>query len=125
KKKKKVPIEKKIEEEEVIEETIDFSTLEEELEKEIEEEPKEIKVEEPELSEIQEKFEISEEEKKQILKELLRIKGIGKVSGEKLVTAGIKSIKDLIEADVKELSSSSGIKEEKLLKFIEEAKKLE
>ncbi|NVM03031.1 MAG: hypothetical protein HWN67_11880 [Candidatus Helarchaeota archaeon] len=126
KKKKKIPTIEKIEKkEEAIEETVDFSTLEEELEEAIEEEAKELELEEIEPGEIQEKFVISEEDKKEILKELFKIKGVGKVSGEKLVNAGIRSIKALIEANIEELSSSTGIKEQKLQKFIEEAKKLE
>ncbi len=125
-KKKKAPKIKKIEKEEVVmEETVDFSTLEEELEEQIEEELIEKEQEEPETSEIQKKFVISEEDKKEILKELLKIKGVGKVSGEKLINAGIRSIQDLIEANLKELSSSTDIKEQKLQNFIDEAKKLE
>ncbi|MHA1298903.1 MAG: ribosomal protein L13e [Candidatus Helarchaeota archaeon] len=120
KKIKKAEIDKKAKkvEEKISEKSVDFSTLEEELEEIEELETKEIK------EDLETKFIISQDDKKEILKQLNKVKGIGKMSGEKLINGGIRSIQDLIEADIKKLSESTGIKEDKLEKFVEEAKKV-
>jgi len=113
KKKKIVKIEKP--EKESDEKIIDFSTLEEEVEEKIAEGRKEKE---------EQKFIITETDKREILRKLNKIKGVGKVSGEKLINGGIRSIEDLIQANVEELSSKTGINEDKIQKFIEEAKKV-
>jgi large subunit ribosomal protein L13e len=108
-----------------LEEVVDFATLEEEL-IEKPEEVKEKKPKEEKLAEekIKGKVEIMDKEKKEILRQLNKIKGVGKVSGEKLINAGIKSIQDLIDADIQDLSKKSGIKETTLQKYVDEAKKV-
>ncbi|RLG58560.1 MAG: hypothetical protein DRN95_04135 [Candidatus Hydrothermarchaeota archaeon] len=52
------------------------------------------------------------------------IKGVGKKRAEALESAGIKTVEDLIKADIGKLSEKTKISEKLLKKYIEEAKKL-
>lgn len=52
------------------------------------------------------------------------IKGVGKKRAEALESAGIKTVEDLIKADIGKLSEKTKISEKLLRKYIEEAKKL-
>ena len=52
------------------------------------------------------------------------IKGVGKKRAEALESAGIKTVEDLIKADIDKLSEKTKISEKLLRKYIEEAKKL-
>ncbi|MHA1237872.1 MAG: ribosomal protein L13e [Candidatus Odinarchaeia archaeon] len=60
------------------------------------------------------------------LDELVQIKGLGKTSAEKLINAGIQSIKDLlnVEKNIEKVAEETGISATRLQKWIEEAKKL-
>ncbi len=123
---KKKKMEETIEEEtEYIEEEIEGAKEElEEPEKEIKEGLKEELVSE----EVEEVESISEEPEEDVIlkaeEELLKCKGIGKKIAQKLIDAGIFSLKELIEADLEELAKSSGITKQKLKKFQEEAEKM-
>jgi len=52
------------------------------------------------------------------------IKGVGKKRAEALESAGIKTVEDLIKADIGKLSEKTKISEKLLRKYVEEAKKL-
>ncbi|MHA1253885.1 MAG: helix-hairpin-helix domain-containing protein [Candidatus Helarchaeota archaeon] len=133
---KKKKMEEIIEEEsEYIEEELEGTKEElEEPEKEIEEGLKEElvseEIESPEsISEkVEEDESISEEAEEDVIlkaeEELLKCKGMGKKIAQKLINAGIFSLKDFIEADLEELAKSSGIPKQKLKKFQEEAEKI-
>lgn len=119
--KKKEPKVPKKERKEIEAEIIDLT----ELGEEIEEKPEEAEKIEEKKEVSEKKYIISKEDIKRILKELNKVKGIGKVTGEKLINAGIRSVKDLIEADPQELAANSGIKEEKIKQYINNATKSE
>jgi len=56
--------------------------------------------------------------------ELLKCKGIGKKSAEKLIDAGIFSLKELVDADPNELEKLSGISKSRISQFQKSAKDL-
>ena len=57
--------------------------------------------------------------------DLTQIKGIGSKRAEKLGLAGIKNISDLANSSIQVLSSKTNISEKNLLKWINQAKKIE
>ncbi|MHA1797181.1 MAG: helix-hairpin-helix domain-containing protein [Candidatus Helarchaeota archaeon] len=62
---------------------------------------------------------------KDFIKELMKVKGLGKTSAEKIANEGkIKTMEEFKNVDVSDLAKKTGISEKKLIKFIEEVKKL-
>ncbi len=58
------------------------------------------------------------------LADLLKLKGVGKKTAEKLVDAGITGCSDLLDCDPKELSKKSKVSEKTISKIIESAKEV-
>jgi ribosomal protein L13E/predicted flap endonuclease-1-like 5' DNA nuclease len=113
-----------VEPEEEFEEKEQLEELEEEIEdiegekgetEEITEEKTEEKTEEMDAEEIKENAK----------KELLKCKGIGKKTAEKLIDVGILSIKDLIKADPIELEEMSGISSTMIEKYQQAAQDID
>jgi len=76
-------------------------------------------------SEIETEIQIPQEEiKLKAEEELLKCKGIGKKTAEKLIESGIFSLEELVKADITELEKLSGISKSKLEKYQKSAKEL-
>ncbi len=73
---------------------------------------------------IKKKKEKKKEKKEKKAISIREIKGVGKKRAEALESAGIKTVEDLIKADIGKLSEKTKISEKLLRKYIEEAKKL-
>ena len=113
KSKNKIPVvEKEISEE--IDDKLDVEELEDEELKEFDGD----KITESTIESETEDMAIDPEE------DLIRCKGLGKKTAEKLINSGIFSINDLIEANIEELEKLTGIKKQKIKKFQDTAKQM-
>lgn len=61
---------------------------------------------------------------KEVATPITNIKGLGAKTAEKLEAAGIKTVQDLVKADIEKLSKDTSIKEGTLKKYLSEAEKL-
>jgi predicted flap endonuclease-1-like 5' DNA nuclease len=77
-----------------------------------------------EVKEVQEEATVTEETTGDPLKELLKLKGVGKKTAEKLIEAGFTTCSELADCDPKELSQKAKISEKTAVKITESAKEL-
>lgn len=88
------------------------------VEKEAVEEAPAKKVEEAKVEKV-ERVEVAEEGTP-----LTVLKGLGPKTAEKLKSAGVENLEQLVKSDAKRLSEATGVSEKRLASWIEEAKEL-